>query len=57
MLLNTSPSGKNKIENPTLVQQEKIKNLKHADFYVPIGFAFFAFVVSCFGFYGPAAVR
>ena len=48
---------KNKIENPTLVQQEQIKNRKHADFYAPIGFAFFAFVVSCFGSYGPTAVR
>ena len=40
---------KNKIENPGLVQQEQIKNSKHAPFYAPIGFAFFAFVVSCFG--------
>ena len=48
---------KNKIENPTLVQQEQIKNRKHADFYAPIGFAFFPFVVSCFGSYGPTAVR
>ncbi len=47
----------NKIENPTLVQQEQIKNRKHADFYAPIGFDFFAFVVSCFGSYGPTAVR
>jgi hypothetical protein len=48
---------KNKIENPGLVQQEQIKNSKHADFYAPIGFAFFAFVVSCFGSFGPTAVR
>ena len=48
---------KDKIENPGLVQQEQIKNRKHADFYAPIGFAFFAFVVSCFGSFGPTAVR
>ncbi len=35
---------KDKIENPSLVKQEQIKNRKHADFYAPIGFAFFAFV-------------
>ncbi len=39
------------------MQQEQIKNRKHADFYAPIGFTFFAFVVSCFGSYGPTAVR
>jgi hypothetical protein len=49
--------NKNKIENPGLVQQEQIKNRKHAEFYAPIGFAFFAFVVSCFGSFGPTAVR
>jgi hypothetical protein len=48
---------KDKIENPGLVLQEQIKNRKHADFYAPIGFAFFAFVVSCFGSFGPTAVR
>ena len=48
---------KDKIENPSLVLQEQIKNRKHADFYAPIGFAFFAFVVSCFGSFGPTAVR
>ena len=31
---------KDKIENPGLVQQEQIKNRKHAAFYSPIGFAF-----------------
>ena len=36
--------NKDKIENPGLVQQEQIKNRKHADFYAPIGFAFFPFV-------------
>ena len=49
--------NKDKIENPGLVQQEQIKNRKHADFYAPIGFAFFPFVVSCFGSFGPTAVR
>ncbi len=49
--------NKNKIENPGLVQQEQIKNRKQADFYAPTGFAFFAFVVSCFGSFGPTAVR
>ena len=48
---------KNKIENPGVVQQEQTKNRKHAPFYAPIGFAFFAFVVSCFGSFGPTAVR
>jgi len=48
---------KNKIEKPGLVQQEQIKNRKHTEFYAPIGFAFFAFVVSCFGSFGPTAVR
>ena len=48
---------KDKIENTSLVLQEQIKNRKHADFYAPIGFAFFAFVVSCFGSFGPTAVR
>jgi hypothetical protein len=32
--------NKNKVENPGLVQQ--IKNRKHAEFYAPIGLAFFA---------------
>ena len=49
--------NKDKIENPGLVQQEQIKNRKHANFYAPIGFAFFPFVVSCFGSFGPTAVR
>ena len=40
-----------------MLQQEQIKNRKHAEFYAPIGFAFFAFVVSCFGSFGPTAVR
>jgi hypothetical protein len=48
---------KDKIENPGLILQEKIKNQKHAAFYSPIGFAFFPFVVSCFGSFGPTAVR
>ena len=48
---------KDKIENPGLVLQEQIKNRKHADFYAPIGFAFFPFVVSYFGSFGPTAVR
>jgi hypothetical protein len=48
--------NKNKIENPGLVQQEQIKNSKHADFYAPIGFDIFPFVVSCFGSFGPTAV-
>ena len=46
---------KNKLENLSLVQQEQIKITKHADFYAPIGFAFFPFVVSCFGSFGPTA--
>ena len=45
-----------KIENPGLVQQEQIENWKHADFYAPIGFAFFPFVVSTLGSFGPTAV-
>ena len=49
--------NKGKIENPGLVQQEQTKNRKHAEFYAPIGYAFFAFVVSCFGSLGPTAVR
>ena len=48
---------KDKIENPGLVQQEQIKINKHAAFYSPIGYAFFSFVVSCFGSFGPTAVR
>jgi hypothetical protein len=48
---------KNKLENPSLVQQEHIKDRKHAAFYAPLGFSFFAFVVSCFGSLGPTAVR
>jgi hypothetical protein len=47
----------NKIENPGLVQQEQIKYRKHADFYAPVGFAFFAFVVSCFRSFGSTAVH
>jgi hypothetical protein len=49
--------SKNKIENPGPAQQEQIKNRKHTDFYAPNGFAFFPFVVSFFGFFGPTAVR
>ncbi len=49
--------NKNEIENPGLVQQEQIKNRKHSNFYAPIGFVFFPFVVSCFGSFGPTAVR
>ncbi len=45
-----------KLENSDLVQEEQIKNRKRADFYAPIGFAFFPFVVSCFGSFGPTAV-
>ena len=52
-----SSRTKDKIENPGLVLQEQIKNRKHADFYAPIGFAFFPFGVSCFGSFGPTAVR
>ena len=37
---------KTKLENPSLVQQEQIKIRKRANFYAPIGFAFFPFVVS-----------
>ena len=48
---------KDKLENRVLVQQEQIKNQKHAAFYAPIGFAFVAFVVSSFGSFGPTAVR
>ena len=48
---------KDKLENPGLVQQEVIKNRKHAPFYSPIGFAFFPLVASCFGSLGPTAVR
>jgi hypothetical protein len=48
---------KEKIENLSLVLQEQIKNRKHAEFYTPLGFAFFAFVVSCFGSFGPTTVR
>ena len=33
-----------------------MKNKKHADFCAPIGFAFFPFVFSCFGSFGPTAV-
>ncbi len=49
--------NKDKIENPGLVQQEQTKYRKHAEFYSPIGYAFFAFVLSCFGSLGPTAVR
>ena len=42
------------LENSDLVQEEQIKN---RNFYAPIGFAFFPFVVSCFGSFGPFAVR
>ena len=48
---------KDKIENSGLLLQEKIKNQKHVSFHSPIGFAFFPFVVSCFGSFGPTAVR
>jgi hypothetical protein len=49
----TEPSERrDKIENSILVIQEQIKIRKHADFYAPIGFAFFAFVVSRFGSFG-----
>jgi hypothetical protein len=48
--------NKNKIGNPGLVQQGQIKNRKHTNFYAPIGFAFFPFVVSCFGSFWPIAV-
>ena len=44
--------NKDKIENPGLVQQEQTKNRKHAAFYSQIGYAFFAFAVSCFGCQG-----
>ena len=47
---------KDKLENPGLVQQEAIKNRKHAPFYSPIGFAFFPLVASCFCSLGPIAV-
>jgi hypothetical protein len=43
---------KDKIVSPILVLQEHIKIRKHADFYAPFGFAFSAFVVSCFGSFG-----
>jgi hypothetical protein len=33
------------------------KSHKHAPFYAPIGFAFFALVISCFGSIGPTAGR
>ncbi len=49
--------NKTKIENPGLVQQDQNKNCKRAHFYAPSGFAFFAFAVSCFGSFGPTAVR
>ena len=38
-------------ETPSLVQQEHIKDRKHAASYAPLGFSFFAFVVSCFESY------
>jgi hypothetical protein len=38
--------NKYKVENPGLFQQKQNKNCKHAEFYAPIGFAFFAFDVS-----------
>jgi hypothetical protein len=43
---------KNKLENPSLVQQENIKDRKHAAVYAPLGFSFFAFVVSCLDLLG-----
>ena len=54
----TRSQHKDKID-PGLVQQEVVKNRKHAAFYAPTGFAFFAFlalVASCFGSLGPTAV-
>jgi hypothetical protein len=33
------------------------ENNKHTDFYAPVCFAFFAFVVSCFSSFGPNAVQ
>ncbi len=55
----TSATSRNKVkfENPGLVLQEQIKNWKHSNFYAPIGFVFFAFVVSCFASFGPTAVQ
>ena len=50
-------AAKNKAENPGLTQQEKIKIDKHRPFYAVLGYAFLPFVVSCFGSFGPAAVR
>ena len=48
---------RNKIENPGLDQQEQIKINKHGPFYSPIGYSFLPFVASCFGSFGPTAVR
>ena len=48
---------RNKIENPGLDQQERIKINKHGPFYSPIGYSFLPFVASCFGSFGPTAVR
>ena len=50
-------SRRNKDENPGLVQQERVKIAKHGPFYSPIGFSFLPFVTSCFGSFGPTAVR
>ena len=48
---------RNKIENPGLDQQERLKVNKHGPFYSPIGYSFLPFVASCFGSFGPTAVR
>ena len=48
---------RNKIENPGLDQQERIKINKDGPFYSPIGYSFLPFVASCFGSFGPTAVR
>ena len=49
--------NQDKLENPSLAQEEQIKIHKHAAFYPPIGFAFFPFGVSYFGSLGPMAIR
>ncbi len=48
--------NKNKIKNPGLDQQEQIKTASTQIFYAPIGFAFFPFVVSCFGSFETTAL-
>ena len=45
----TRSQNKDKIENPGLFQQQVVKNSKHAAFYAPTGFTFFALVASCIG--------